>query len=39
VYAVSATLALNDGVMGTEMIDAIEAATLTVATTYFTVNR
>jgi len=39
VYAVNATLALNDGVMGTEMIDAIEAATLTVASTYFTVNR
>lgn len=39
VYAVSAALSLNDGVMGTEMLDAIEAATLTVATSYFTVSR
>jgi phosphatidylethanolamine-binding protein (PEBP) family uncharacterized protein len=39
VYALNAMLALNDGVMGTEMMDAIEAATLTVATSYFTVSR
>ena len=39
VYALSATLPLNDGVMGTEMLDAIEASTLTVATSYFTVSR
>lgn len=39
VYALSAALSLNDGVMGTEMLDAIEAATLTVASSYFTVSR
>jgi Raf kinase inhibitor-like YbhB/YbcL family protein len=39
VYALSTAVALNDGVMGTEMLDAIEEATLTVASTYFTISR
>jgi hypothetical protein len=39
VYALNAMLPVNEGDDATAMIDAIEAATLTVASTYFSASR